>query len=231
MKVIKDLLEDFLCIIYPKTCCACSTVLKKNEDWICVGCRLELPETDFHIYPRDNELIQRFVGKVELDFAISYLYYRKKGKVQQLLFNLKYHGVEELSELLGRLYVNQLQAEWINSVDIILPVPLHKTRKLNRGYNQVSGFAKVLAEKIGGKYIENVLVRTEHTETQTRKNAVERWENVSGKFKVVSSELIHSKRVLLVDDIVTTGATMEACLQVLLDSGVKSVSIASIAFV
>ncbi|HEY3430325.1 MAG TPA: ComF family protein, partial [Cyclobacteriaceae bacterium] len=165
---------------------------------------------------------------IPLKFAAAFFLFRKGGKVQQLLHELKYNNHPEIGDTLGEVYGQEL-AQLSDRFSLIIPVPLHASRKRKRGYNQSEEFAKGLSKSLGIPY-SNALVRTTKTETQTRKTKLKRWQNVSEVFEVRDSTQIENQEVLLVDDVITTGATIEACAQMLLTSGCSSISIASIAY-
>lgn len=225
-----EILTDFVGLFYPRYCFACNLGLAKGEETVCTACMLDLPRTDYHINP-DNALFRRLDGRVKLQFATAFLLFRKRGKVQHLLHQLKYNNHPEIGQTLGRVYGEDLRQHHIDEkIDAIIPVPLHRSRKRRRGYNQSTEFGKGLSESLQKPCHDDVLVRITKTETQTRKTKLMRWQNVKEVFHVARPEELHEKNVLLVDDVITTGATIEACVNMLLNAGCKSVSIASIAY-
>ena len=229
MMSIYSVMDDFLSMLFPNVCLGCEGTLQRNEHLICTICRMELPITNYHLMP-ENPLAQRFWGRVPLEHTFAYLKYIKQGKVQHMIHALKYQGVEELSELFGRWYGADLEKEGFqNQFDLVLPVPLHKARQKQRGYNQSDGFAKGIAQSLTIDWQPAILQRVKSSQTQTKKSRYARWLNVKDLFLVTDSEIVKDKRILLVDDVITTGATMEACIQVLLDCGCKSVSVGAIA--
>jgi len=201
-----------------------------NEQLICTDCRYSLPFTNFHLHP-DNIVAQQFWGKIDLEGAYALFYFTKGGKVQNLMHQFKYKGVKEIGNLLGNIAGGQLVESGIfRSVDIIIPVPLHKKRMRQRGYNQSACFADGLAQKLNADAEIDNLVRIVATETQTHKSRFARFENMQEVFVVNYPERLINKHVLLVDDIVTTGSTLEACaVQLLKIEGLK-LSIATIAY-
>ncbi|MDW7695341.1 ComF family protein [Flammeovirgaceae bacterium SG7u.111] len=221
--------KDFVDMLYPRSCAGCETVLVKNEELICTSCRLDLPTTDYHLFP-DNELSKRFYGKLPIAHTMAYLKFVKKGKAQKIIHNLKYHGEEKISYQFGRWYGRELlKSESYQQFDLIAPVPLHKKRLGQRGYNQAEGFAQGLSEVLDIPWSKELLIRTVASTTQTKKRSFERWLNVEKIFEVAQPALVLGKHVLLVDDVITTGATFEACAKKLLDSQCGKVSIAAIA--
>lgn len=226
----QTIFSDFVDLVFPNTCESCSNSLSKSERLICTECRLAFPRTNFH-QSLENPLYQKFQGQVLMDRAISYLYYQKTGRVQKLLRALKYNNQPEIGLLLGRWYASSLleDKQFIPNWDFIVPIPLHPRKLKKRGYNQSEKFGQGLSEVLNIPLNIDSLIRTKFTQTQTKKSREERWKNVSQIFELKNHQL-KNKRVLLVDDVVTTGATMEAAVQVLLTHRVQGISIATIAY-
>jgi ComF family protein len=190
---------------------------------------LEMPRSDYHI-DRENPFYQKFKGRIPLKYVMTLFKFVKGGRVQHVLHALKYKNLPELGNTLGRIYGYDLvQANYKHEFDLIIPVPLHISRKRKRGYNQSEEFGKGLSEMLEIPCSDEFVKRVIKTKTQTRKSRLNRWENVSEVFNVIKPEAIKDKRILLVDDVVTTGATLEACGQVLVGAGCKDLSIACIA--
>jgi ComF family protein len=230
MKLQGGYLADFISLLFPQLCPACGTDLVANEKLICTDCLYNLPLTNFHLQ-RDNIVAQQFWGKINTDGAYALYYFSKGGKVQSLMHHFKYKGMHQIGNLLGNIAGAQLMGnDKFNAVDYIIPVPLHKSRLKERGYNQSACFAHGLAQKLQGTVEENNLVRVKATETQTHRSRFSRFENMQEVFTVKDPEKLQNKHVLLVDDIVTTGSTLEACgIQLLKIPGLK-LSIATIAY-
>ncbi len=230
MKLQQSYLADFVSLLFPELCAACRQTLVANEHIICTDCQYNLPFTNFHQQP-DNIVAQQFWGKIRLEGAYALYYFAKGGKVQNLMHQLKYRGQQQVGNLLGRIAGAQLaKNEIFSTVDFIIPVPLHKKRLAQRGYNQSTCFAQGLAEKLNAVVEENNLVRPTATETQTHKSRFARFENMQEVFTLLQPERLTNKHVLLVDDVITTGSTLEACGAKLLEvKGVK-LSIATIAY-
>lgn len=225
----KDILVDFVSLLYPRYCLACHEGLIKGEETICSLCMLELPRTQYH-HDAENALYKRINGRIPLRFAFSFFLFRRGGKVQHLLHSLKYNNQPEIGMTLGEVYGQELsQAHYGEKFNVIVPVPLHASRRRKRGYNQSEEFAKGLSQSLNIPF-SDALMRTSKTETQTRKTKLKRWQNVSEVFRVKEEDQIINRDILLVDDVITTGATIEACAQVLLEEGCSSISIASIAY-
>lgn len=222
--------KDFIGLFFPRVCDGCGNLLFKNENTICTKCLVNLPKTNFHQF-RDNPVMENFQGKVQIVSATSFLYYAKAGKVQQMIHNFKYRRKLEVGNMLGRMFGSDLsQSPLFNTVQIIIPVPLHWSKLKSRGFNQSEIIASAMAGKLGAKLETGVLIRRFATETQTKKSRIQRVENVQGKFELRNPEQIAGKHVLLVDDVITTGSTMESCAELLTRvEGVK-LSLASIGF-
>ena len=223
------ILEDFISLFYPRYCRGCYNSLVKGEDLICTECLLEMPKSYYHLQP-DNPFFQKFRGRLPVKHVMTLFKFVKQSRVQQVLHALKYKQQPEIGEMLGRLYGKDLvEAQYEETFDLIVPVPLHASRRKLRGYNQSERFGNGLAHMLGVPCDDTHLVRSARTETQTHKTRLSRWENVNGVFKVIHPASIAERRVLLVDDVVTTGATLEACGDALLRAGCRELSIACIA--
>ena len=229
--MLRSLAADFSGLIFPRLCLACQEPLVAGENQLCTGCRAELPYTDFHLLPPDqNPLGRRFWGKLPIRHALSYLRFVRHGRVQHLLHELKYQGQRDVGTALGQLYGAELRAAGLAAdFDLIVPVPLHPKKLAKRGYNQAAAFATGLADGLQLPASNTALRRNANTKTQTKKDRAERWQNVATVFEVEKPADIIGRRVLIVDDVLTTGATLEACGAVLLAAGAAEVSIATIA--
>lgn len=222
------MLNDFLSLIFPKVCFACGKSLYKKEDCICTHCLFHLPKTNFHLYA-DNPVVKLFWGRVNIFSGASFLSFAKGSRVQHLIHQFKYRGKKEIGLSLGKRYGNELkQSSLFSSINLITPVPLHKEKLKKRGYNQSDFFARGLSEAFETEH-KNILMRTRSTETQTKKSRFARWKNVEEIFQITEPETVRGKHVLLVDDVVTTGATLEACAQKILEVPDTKVSVATIA--
>lgn len=227
---IKELMDDFLSLIYPNICICCDKPLVKQEKIICSNCNIELPRTYYHLV-ENNPIEQLFWGRVPIEKATSYFLFQKGSRYQRLLHYLKYKGIREIGVEMGKRFAAELQqTSYFESIDLIVPVPLHPKKERKRGYNQslaiAEGFAIILKKDIDA----NNLFRKRFSETQTRKGRFERWENVSDLFEVKEPDCFTNKHVLLVDDVITTGSTLEACAQAIKKYSPVKISIATLAF-
>lgn len=221
--------RDFISLLYPQYCIACENGLVKGENLICTGCLLEMPKSNYH---RDNEnpFCARLRGRIPIRRVLALYKFSKGSRVQHLLHALKYRSYPEVGVALGRIYGDELREINLHEeLDLILPVPLHKHKKRSRGYNQSEEFGKGLADLLNVECTDKLLQRVSKTETQTRKTKLQRWINVSDRFSIVAPEYVQGKRILLIDDVITTGATIEACADVLLKAGCKELSVGCIA--
>ncbi len=230
MKLQSSYLADFISLLFPQLCPACGEQLMANENIICIDCHYNLPLTNFHLQA-DNIVAQQFWGKINLENAYALYYFTKGGKVQNLMHHFKYSGMGKIGNILGDIAGSQLiQNQKFAAIDYIIPVPLHKSRLKERGYNQSTCFAEGLSTKLNAVVEENNLVRTRATETQTHKSRFSRFENMQEVFTVKDPERLANKHILLVDDIITTGSTLEACAIPLLKVPGLKLSIATIAY-
>jgi ComF family protein len=223
------LLDDLISLFYPRLCAGCNTPLVKGEDVLCLNCLADLPRTNYHLF-KDNPVFQIFMGRANITLAASFCSFDKGGRLQQLLHQLKYKGNREVGRKLGNLFGYELiQNTLYEDIDAIIPVPLHPKKERKRGFNQSVEICDGMSEMMNRPIILGNLVREFYTSSQTRKGRFERWENVSGIFNVKNETLLIGKHLLLVDDVVTTGATLEACCEPLLKIPGVRVSIATIA--
>ncbi len=215
-------LEGFFHILFPKLCPGCGQYLPATSPIVCLQCEAKLPFTNFHLHT-ENPFTERFWGRVPLKAGVAMLHFGKGGITQHLLHAIKYKGHKQLAQSLGHLYGANLQIQsCLPSIDCIVPVPLHAKKHKTRGFNQSAWWGKGLGESLQLPCLEKSLVRIKDTATQTRMNRLERLNNVEDAFQVGTPEALLGKHVLLVDDVLTTGATLEACgLKILELEGTK----------
>jgi len=228
MEAIGDILE----LIYPNYCSSCLASVSETEIPICVQCRMELPVIVSNPFSNHDQLSKKFAGLLPLKYCIAFLKFEKGGITQRLLHALKYGKKPEVGIVLGQLLASQLITNGLNdNFDFILPIPLHSAKLKKRGYNQAMELAKGIASGFKTETNEDILIRTIATETQTRKGKVQRILNVGEVFGVNPSlkHLLEGKHILMVDDVITTGSTMEACAKLLIHEPIASLSIATIA--
>lgn len=223
------ILKDFLNLLFPENCFACNHALTAGEKTICISCLFQLPYTN-HIKESENELKKQFLSKINFKFAGSLLYYKKEGIAKQLIKNLKYNNEPEVGHFLGNLMAQELslteRKDWFES---IIPVPLHQKRKKTRGYNQAEEIAKPIAEKLKIELNLDSVIRQIHNQTQTKVKSRERWDNVKDIFLVTKPENIENKNILIVDDVITTGSTIESLATEILKHNPKSISLLAVA--
>jgi len=216
-------------LLFPRLCVVCGDKLIEQEQWICLHCLHHIPRTNFHL-ETENRVAQLFYGRTPIEYATSFFYFSKGSKYQSLLHNLKYKGLKELGAEIGKHFgIDLMQSSGFSSVDVICPVPLHPQKEKKRGYNQSWWIASGMARQMQKELSDDNLKRITATETQTRKNRFERWQNVEGIFELSNPEAFSGKHILLVDDVVTTGSTLEACAQAIHSKTNARVSIATLA--
>ncbi len=223
------MLSYLLNLFFPKSCAGCKSILLSEEKVICTQCRHEIPLTNHHKI-EENEIFQKFYGRIPLEFGSALFYFHKKGIVQEMMHQLKYKGQEEIGETIGNWYSDDLKnLEKIQNIDFIIPVPLHKKRLRERGYNQVESFGKALSANLSIPYENELLHRKLYTKTQTKKDLLGRADVISTVFDVSFSEKHQGKHFLLVDDVMTTGSTLEACSKAILKIPNAKISIVCMA--
>lgn len=226
--IFKEIGFDLLNLFYPITCCGCGETLVKGETHLCLSCIATLPRTNFHNM-EGNPIETKFYGKVKMEYASSFLHFEKKTITQKLLHEIKYNGKKELGKMLGHYFGSELAQSRFCNIDLILPIPLHPNRLKSRGYNQSEWIAMGISEAMGKPLVTDAVIRAVETNTQTKKNAFERWENADGIFKVARPNKLKGKHILIIDDVVTTGSTIEACANVISEIEGAKVSAAALA--
>ena len=218
------MIRDFFNLLVPALCSACGNTLVKNEHIICTTCMYELPRTRYRSYT-DNPVSRLFWGRVYIEYATALFQYQKGSRFQNLIHELKYKNRLDIGLELGRLLGAELRGSPMASADILLPVPLHRKKLRQRGYNQCHPIAEGLSASLGIEWSSKQLSRISVSLTQTNKSRMDRWSNVEGIFRVETPEKLTGKHVILIDDVVTTGATLDACATALLSLDLVRVSI------
>jgi ComF family protein len=227
---LRELASGFIHLAYPDLCVACDRALPASGHCFCLKCQLRVSVSDMYL-TSDNEFTGRFWGRLPIRSGASMYYFTRKSPVQHALHQLKYRNKPDIGLKLGRIFGRLLaQAAPFQTIDAIVPVPLHPKRERLRGYNQSERFAAGLSEGWGGMPIyKDALVRSFHTETQTHKKRLDRFQNVGAAFAVRHPARLQGKHILLVDDVLTTGATLEMCGAALLQLPGTTISMATIA--
>ena len=228
MKFISDLLDDFLSLLFPRTCCGCGTTLVRNENIICTECQLTIPRTNYHL-DSENPVAKLFWGRCRVERAAAFSFYTRGSKMRKIIHRLKYDGVKEAGTIMGKIYGSALKRSgFLEGIDVVVPVPLHPSKLRKRGFNQSDYICLGLASVSGIAMDTTSLVRVSESATQTKKSRYDRWLNVEGIFRVTNEERLRGKHILLVDDVITTGSTIEACVNELLKVENLKVSVVSL---
>ncbi len=223
------MIQSIINLFFPKACAGCNSFLLKDEIVICTSCRHDIPLTNQHL-SKNNDVFSKFYGRIPIEFASSLMYFHKKGIVQEMIHKLKYKGHQEIGEAIGYWYAEELKnVEELKDVDFIIPIPLHKKRFKERGYNQVTTFGEALSKSWNKSYDETILIRNVYSKTQTTKSILGRAEVVENIFGINYKESHHNKHFLLIDDVITTGSTLEACGRELLKIPGSKISIVCMA--
>ena len=229
MSITSEILEGFAGLFWPNVCACCSTGLTYGEEYICSHCMYELPATNFHM-EHDNPVAQIFWGRATVEYATAGYFFRKGNRIQKLVHQVKYKGQKKMGTVLGREMGKSLCESSFSDIDLIAPVPLHPQKFRKRGYNQSEWIARGVAEIMNKPLDVQTLVRRFFTTSQTRKKRFDRWENVDSGFGLANSETFAGRHILLIDDVITTGATLEACIHAVLSAPGAKASVATLAF-
>lgn len=228
--LLSHLKASVLHLLFPHVCEGCGTDVLAPAHFLCLQCHTALPRTEFHLYP-GNPVEKLFWGRLPLTHATAQYYFSKGGLVQHLLHQLKYKGNQETGLYLGGLMGRALlETNRFQTVDALVPLPLHPAKEKKRGYNQAALLCQGIAGVLAKPVLKDVVVRTMHTESQTQKNRVQRWQNMEGRFALTKPEAVEGRHLLLVDDVLTTGATLEACGLELLRAKEVELSLATLCY-
>ncbi len=230
MSYIYDLWDDFISLLFPRLCYACGNHLMRNENLICTECYVVIPRTNFH-NEQDNPVARLFWGRCMIEKAAAFSYYNKGSRIRRLIHNMKYKGIREIGYELGRIYGVSLKTSgFTDDIDLVIPVPLHPSKRRSRGFNQSESISMGIADATHIPVDIKSLARTIVSATQTKRSRYERWTNVEGIFQVIDPQAITGKHVLLVDDVITTGSTIESCTNELLKFDGVKVSVIALAY-
>jgi len=222
------MLEDIIKIFYPDLCINCGCILHKKENILCLVCRVEVP---IAIHDYTNQISNLFFGRNEIKNIVSFLYFDKAGIVQKMIHHLKYKNRQDIGVFIGHWFCSVIsEKEVFSNVDYIVPVPIHKKKLKNRGYNQLTTFGQTLSSVLDVPYFPNSLICIKDSNSQTKKNRYDRFSKNNKVFELINLDVFENKHVLLVDDIVTTGATLLSCIRALEVTKNINISIATIAF-
>ena len=230
MYLLKNIKDSVLHLVFPQICAGCGSDLVSENNKLCLQCHEALPQTSFHLHG-NNPVEKLFWGRLPVTYATAQYYFTKDSLVQRLMHRFKYKGDKELGLFLGRLIGHQLiESNRFSAVDVLVPLPLFRSKERKRGYNQATVLCQGISEVIQKPVEKGAVIRTMFTESQTRKNRVQRWQNMEGRFQLIAEQAIKQQHVLLIDDVITTGATLEACGQELLKAEGDKLSIATLCF-
>lgn len=226
----KDYFKGLFHLFFPHVCASCSNVMAKDEEVLCLVCEHSLPETKFHTFS-ENPIEKRFWGRVSIENASSFLFFEKGSRTQHLMQLLKYQGRQDVGQKLGALYAQKLKNDLspLVKVDAVIPTPLHPKKKHKRGYNQCDSIADAIAKAWKIEVYKNAVIRKQDNITQTGKSRIDRWDNVAEIFSVQEAELLENKHLLVIDDVITTGSTLEAVTSQILKVPNTKVSILTLA--
>ena len=226
---IKSFLENFISLLYPEICVICGEPLIENEKFFCFACFLKLPKTNYHLNS-ENQAIDRFSGKVSIVKASSYLYYSKGGIAQKLVAEIKYRGNQHLGLWIGSYLANEmLSSGFFQGINCIIPVPLHVSKEKKRGFNQSEKIAEGISQITKIPIEKSIVYREKANISQTGKGIFDRWKNTQLIFNLKNKNLLKEKHILLIDDVLTTGSTLEAVAQSLIKIQDIKISILTLA--
>lgn len=228
---LSNIINDVNTLLFPLVCFGCNAQLTRGEKLLCTVCRHQLPLTDYN-FNDENPVDRIFYGRINIKKANSFLFFNNRGIVKNIIHYLKYKNQEQIGAFLGDWF-GQIVKEnnYLKDIDYVIPVPLHRKKLKKRGYNQTANFAKQVAFHIGANYVDNILVKTANSRTQTKRNRLSRWYDNRSLYEVTDKELLKNKKILLLDDVITTGATMEICAMPLNKIEGTEIYIASMAVV
>ena len=227
MMAYKEIKSSILHLFFPHICSGCGSDMMSEESVLCMHCMADLPETNFEKH-QGNPVEKVFRGRLPLVSGAAQYYFTRESLMQRLMHQFKYKGNQELGFQLGRMMGDCLKASGNFNIDALIPLPLFPVKEKRRGFNQAAVLCEGMKESMHVPVLNTVITRPQHTESQTKKGRIERWENIEGKFELADPEAIYNKHLLLIDDVITTGATLEACGSELLKAENTRLSIATL---
>ena len=226
---VLDSWDDFISLLFPRLCCGCGTTLVKNETLLCLDCFFNMPRTNYHL-EKDNPVEKLFWGRCKIEKASAFSFYTQDSRIRKIVHSLKYKGMMDIGPMLGKMCANELKnSSFFEDIEVLIPVPLHPSKLRQRGYNQSELIVEGISEATGISVDTTSLSRSMFTQTQTRRKRFDRWLNVEGVFCVHDYSAINGKHILLIDDVVTTGSTFEACVNELVKGENVRVSVLTMA--
>lgn len=226
---LQSIYDALLHIIFPQNCAGCNLPFRGKEKVLCLRCKMNLPLSNTWLHDK-NLFSEKIYGRFTFQKACSFIYFNQSGLTQHLIHLVKYKDRKDIAEYLGRLFGEHLKnSQWAKEIDYLVPVPLHKQKRYLRGYNQSEVIAEGMSAILEIPHLKNSLIKTKHTTSQTKKTTKERIENVKDVFELTNPKELIGKHILLVDDVITTGATLESCSQIILKLPHTRISLATLA--
>lgn len=221
-KIFSNIFHSVLDVIFPRSCAVCGNTLLSHENHICTACSIDIPCTRYHEL-KFNPMEQLFAGKILIEKAVGYFFYEKDNPYSNIIHEMKYRNMPQLGQYFASTYAKTLiQSGLFSDIDFIIPVPIHHKKEIKRGYNQSEYIARGFAEVLKAPVLTDIIIAIKEHETQTHKGILERWQNTQGIFTAQNTEILNGKHVLIVDDVVTTGATLlSAALTIANIPGIK----------
>lgn len=229
MKLVSEIRESLLQVLFPHVCAGCGSDLLHKNASLCMRCMSFMPETNFECHA-GNPIEKRFWGRLPLAAATAQYYFTRESLMQHLMHQFKYRGHKQLGRQLGNLMGEAITRSGRFKADALVPLPLFPAKEKRRGFNQATILCEGMSESLQVPVLKDIIIRSQHTDTQTKKGRIERWENMEGKFELQKPDLVHNKALILVDDVVTTGATLEACGLAILGAAPARLSIATLCY-
>lgn len=230
MQLLKEIKESILHLAFPHVCEGCGSDNLENNHFLCLRCLASLPQTNFQLHA-NNPIEKIFWGRIPVAHATAQFYFTKESMMQRLMHQFKYKAGKEIGIYLGQLMGHALASSGrFSAMDALIPLPLHKSKEHKRGFNQATVLCQGISTVLNKPVLQDVVTRPEFTETQTKKGRIQRWQNMEGKFELKNAKAIEGKHILLIDDVVTTGATLEACGREILKAENAQLSVATLCF-